>query len=78
MAQVISEERAVTSTDEYMHSFIIRVWADRPTSVSPAPGWHAQVIHVASGRRLYFQDLEKACDFVTEELAQWGINTSRP
>ena len=62
------------SADEQMQSFIIRIWVEERAPVEPDPTWRGHVVHVASGRRLYFQALEDACEFVADRLEQQGIN----
>lgn len=41
-----------------LHSFIVRIWLEERATKSSPPRWRGSLIHVLSGRRMYFDRLE--------------------
>lgn len=58
------------SPSEQMQSFVIRVWVEEPVPKHADQRLYGHVVHVASGRRRYFDTLEDAFAFVVEQLGQ--------
>jgi hypothetical protein len=40
------------------HSFIVRIWLEESAAENDPPTWRGNLIHVISGQRVYFSDLE--------------------
>lgn len=38
------------------HTFIVRVWSEETGSGKQSDEWRGEVVHVASGKRVYFGD----------------------
>ncbi len=47
----------VMSSDDF-HSFIVRIWLEERATKGSPPRWRGSLIHVLSGRRMYFERLE--------------------
>jgi len=58
--------------DPEIHSFIVRIWKES----REAPGAHSElrgsIDHVATGRRLYFRDLNGILRFIRENIGGGG------
>lgn len=40
------------------HSFIVRIWLEERATKNSPPRWRGSLIHVLSGRQMYFDCLE--------------------
>lgn len=53
------------SFDEYTHSFVVRVWLEPREIEGATPEWRGIIEHVASGERIYVQDLREIESFIS-------------
>ena len=47
------------------HSFVVKVWLEGTADESRQIKWRGHITHVQSGRRAYFENLDKITDFMT-------------
>lgn len=47
-------------------SFIVRIWHERESGNDKTVGWRGSILHVGSGKRLYFHNLNSIKRFVQE------------
>jgi hypothetical protein len=55
------------------HTFIARFWLEPREIKGAKPIWRGVVEHVASGRRLYLEDLDEIKTFIANYLQERGI-----
>ncbi len=58
-----------------IHSFIVRVWKDGEAGTSSSAELRGSIDDVATGKRLYFRDLEGILRFIREVI---GGSSARP
>jgi len=56
------------------HSFVVKVWLEGTDDESRQARWRGHITHVQSGRREYFEDLDKIRAFITTYLADMGVS----
>jgi hypothetical protein len=59
-------------TDDETQSFIVRVWRETVNSKQQASEWRGSIVHVGSGKRLFFRDLNRVKEFIE---AQTGMRS---
>lgn len=55
------------------HSFVIKVWLEETGERSGGAKWRGHITHVQSGRREYFENLERITDFIGPYLTSMGV-----
>jgi len=55
------------------HSFVVKVWLEGTADESRQIKWRGHITHVQSGRRAYFENLDKITDFMTPYLTNMGV-----
>jgi hypothetical protein len=48
-------------------SFIVRIWNDPASNSARSKTWRGSIIHVGSGKRVYFHDLNSVKRFIEEQ-----------
>jgi len=48
-------------------SFILRIWNDAPTGNRNIKNWRGSIVHVGSGKRIYFHDLNSITPFIQQQ-----------
>jgi hypothetical protein len=52
--------------DQKAQSFIVRIWQEAARRKGSVPAWRGSIIHVGSGKRVYFHNLDGIKRFVQE------------
>jgi len=63
----------VNQTQDTSHTFIARFWLEPREIKDAKPIWRGVVEHVASGQRLYLEDLDEIKTFIDNHLQETGI-----
>jgi len=51
-----------------IHSFIVRIWREEPTSNADEGIWRGHITPIAQGERVYFKDLDEIPQCITNLL----------
>ena len=54
-------------------SFILRIWNDAPAGSGKMKIWRGSIVHVGSGKRIYFHNLNSIAPFIQK---QTGIRSA--
>jgi len=54
-------------------SFIIKIWLEETAEEAGQATWRGHITHVPSGRRQYFQNLDRVLSFMVPFLEAMGI-----
>jgi hypothetical protein len=57
------------------HSFVVRIWNDAADADKSSATWRGSIDHVASGKRIYFRDLQKMMRFIQDSA---GVQSASP
>jgi hypothetical protein len=48
-------------------SFILRIWVDTPSAKGKIKAWRGSIVHVGSGKRIYFHNLNSITPFIQRQ-----------
>jgi hypothetical protein len=48
-------------------SFILRIWNDAPAGSGRMKQWRGSIVHVGSGKRIYFHNLNSITPFIQQQ-----------
>jgi len=48
-------------------SFILRIWNDAPAGSGKMKVWRGSIVHVGSGKRIYFHNLNSITSFIQQQ-----------
>jgi hypothetical protein len=48
-------------------SFILRIWNDAPTGSNKMKNWRGSIVHVGTGKRIYFHSLTSITPFIQKQ-----------
>jgi hypothetical protein len=48
-------------------SFILRIWNDAPSGDGKINSWRGSIVHVGSGKRIYFHNLNSITPFIQRQ-----------
>jgi hypothetical protein len=54
--------------------FIIRIWVEEDAQESGMVVWRGSITHVASGKRIYFNSIDKMNAVIISYLREWGVD----
>jgi hypothetical protein len=55
-------------------SFILRIWNDSPSGNAKEKSWRGSIVHVGSGKRIYFHDLNSITPFIRRQTGMgYGV-----
>jgi hypothetical protein len=68
------EEDPVTeiTSEADIHSFIVRIWREEPTSKADQRIWRGHITPIPQGERVYFKDLDEIPQCITNLLKTLG------
>lgn len=58
----------MVNPDEAIHSFVVRIWLEKPATPRQSALWRGHVTHVHTGQRRHFDHLEGLTDFIRQYL----------
>jgi hypothetical protein len=65
------------TSENVVHSFVIRVWLEE-TAVAPQQArWRGQITHIPSKQQRYIEDLDAVLQFMTPYLRSLGVHNSK-
>lgn len=64
------------TTERRSSAFVVRIWWEGHEQNASKVGWRGCVQHVASGRKIYFQDLATLQRLIAEEAGMIMVETS--
>jgi hypothetical protein len=55
-------------------SFILRIWNDAPSGNGKVKAWRGSIVHVGSGKRIYFHNLNSISPFIQRQTGMgYGV-----
>jgi hypothetical protein len=66
-APLMPENDPITEPGNEPQSFIVRIWHETASSKGPGSIWRGSIVHVGSGKRVYFHDLERIKRFIQDQ-----------
>ncbi len=66
-------ERHRVSFEPNTHSFIVRIWLEPREIAGATVEWRGVIEHVASGERLYINDVDRIAEFIAPYLEEMGV-----
>ena len=55
------------SCNDDTQSFILRIWNDAPAGSGKMKLWRGSIVHVGSGKRIYFHNLNSIAPFIQKQ-----------
>jgi hypothetical protein len=63
--------------DEKLHVFTLRLWREPREVKSAKPKWRGVIIHLASGKKEYFENLEDILNFIVPFIEEMGVRADQ-
>lgn len=63
--------------DEKIHVFTLRFWREPREVKSAKPKWRGVIIHLASGKKKYFENLDDVLTFIVPYMADMGLSADQ-
>lgn len=59
--------------DEFVHSFVIKIWLEETTGEAGEAVWRGQITHVASAERRFIKNMDEISCFIWPYLEEMGV-----
>ena len=59
--------------DENIHVFTLRFWREPREVKSAKPKWRGVIVHLASGKKKYFENLDDVLTFIVPFIVDTGL-----
>lgn len=59
--------------DDFVHSFVIKIWLEETAAEADAAVWRGRITHVASAERQFITDINELSTFIWPYLQEMGV-----